>query len=369
MIMQAPYRRGVTDSRPRSEGATSLAEVARRVGLAAGLDRVGITTADPFPEVEQTLHRRRAGGLHGGLTFTYNRPRRSTDVAASFPWARSLVVAGHAYLPLAGSPGPPDGASGRVARFAVEDHYAPLRAGLAAVATVLGDAGHRTAILADDNRLVDRAAAVRAGIGWWGKNTMVLAPGTGPWMLLGSVVTDAALDADPPMARDCGTCDACLPACPTGALVAPGVLDARRCLAAVLQQPGSIPAELREAVGDRVYGCDDCLDACPPGHRLLGTATAPAGWVDLAWLLAAPDEEIVAALSWWYLPRRRPDSLRRNALVVAGNTGEPGLAPLVAGYLDHPDEMLAEHARWALDRMSERKGRRTDGGQSLPSGK
>ena len=128
-------------------------------------------------------------------------------------------------------------------------------------------AGHRAAVLCDDSRLVDRAAAVRAGVGWWGKSTMVLAPGHGPWLLLGSVVTDASLPPDTPMARDCGTCAACLPACPTGALVAPGVLDARRCLAALAQSPGAIPREFRRAMGDRLYGCDDCLEACPPGQR------------------------------------------------------------------------------------------------------
>lgn len=316
-----------------------------------GLDRLGVATVEPFEAVRADIEERKAEGLHGGLTFTYNQPERSTDVRASLPWAQRLVVAGRAYLPEAGTSSESVPGTGRIARFSVEDSYAPLRAGLEVVAGHLSDAGFRAELLIDDNRLVDRAAAVRAGVGWWGKNTMVLAPGQGPWMLLGSIATDADVSPTPPMQRDCGTCSACLPACPTGALIAPGVLDARRCLAAIAQLPGSIPEELREPMGDRIYGCDDCLDACPPGVRLADAAVSPRGRVDLRWLLEASDDEVLAEFSRFYLPRRKPTVLRRNALVAAGNSGLPGLAGAVGAYLSSDDPVLAEHARWALDRM------------------
>ena len=117
----------------------------------------------------------------------------------------------------------------------------------------------------------------------------MLVPGAGPWVLLGSVITDADLEPSAEMRRGCGTCTACIPACPTGAIIAPGVLDARRCLSAILQSPGWIPAEIRTAVGDRLYGCDDCLDACPPGDRLLALATNPVGRVDVYALLGSDD--------------------------------------------------------------------------------
>src|SRR5438105_6711215 len=128
--------------------------------------------------------------------------------------------------------------------------------------------GWRARVLADDNALVDREAARRAGLGWYGKNANVLLPGAGSWFVLGSVVTDAPLPpADHEVPDGCGSCTRCLDGCPTGAIVAPGVVDARRCLAWLVQQPGSFPVELRAALGDRIYGCDDCQEVCPPNHR------------------------------------------------------------------------------------------------------
>ncbi len=287
-------------------------------------------------------------GSHADLTFTYSDASVSTDIRRSFPWAERLMVVAWSYMPAAGSPGPAADGTGRVARFATEDHYRGLRAVLDALAVELRDCGHEAVALSDDNRLVDRAAAVRAGIGWWGKNTMVLAPGHGPWLLLGSVVTDARLPTAAPMVRDCGSCTACIPACPTGALIAPGILDARRCLARLAQAPGVIPRTYRSLMGDRVYGCDDCLDVCPPGLRTLAGATGSRGRVDLAALLAKSDAELLDEYGHFYLPRRRPAILRRNALVAMGNAGSRQSLGILAGYLGHPDPLLRLHAAWAL---------------------
>ncbi|HEX5630841.1 MAG TPA: QueG-associated DUF1730 domain-containing protein, partial [Acidimicrobiia bacterium] len=169
----------------------------------------GITTADAFPEVTRELRAALESGRSAGLPFTFSNPDTAGDVTRSFPWARRIVVVAMSYLPAAGSPGPGQAGTARIARFATSDHYQPLRSALDAVANVLAAAGHRGAVVLDDHRLVDRAAAVRAGVGWWGKSTMVLMPGAGPWVLLGSVVTDAELETDPPMRRSCGTCTAC----------------------------------------------------------------------------------------------------------------------------------------------------------------
>lgn len=317
--------------------------------MQAGLDAVGVTTADPFPDVLSTLRNRKRDGSSADLTFTFNRPDRSTDIRSSIPWARALVVGARAYLPETVGHRTTAG-KGRIARFMTGTGYDGLRAGLMAVAEELQAQGARTEIVCDDNRLVDRAAAVRAGIGWWGKNTMVLVPGSGPWTLLGSVVTDHTIEPSAPDRRDCGTCAACIPACPTAALTAPGVLDARRCLAAVLQLPGAIPEWMRPHVGDRIYGCDDCIEACPPGRRLLAISSTGPG-VDLEWILTASDEELIEHVARLYLPRRRPDALRRNALVVLGNQRDPRSLPLIDRYLRHPDEVLSSHARWAHDRV------------------
>lgn len=327
-----------------------LAARLRSVAIESGLAGFGVCSADPFSPERAAIEERVADGLHGGLRFTYADPVAATDVRTSFPWAQSLAVGAFAYVPGSGNPGPSAPGSGRVARFAEQDHYVGLRTGLEAVGGVLEAAGHRAAILADDNRLVDRGAAVRAGVGWWGRSTMVLAPGHGPWLLLGSVVTDADLPIDQPMRRDCGTCDACLPACPTGALT-DGVLDARICLAHRLQAPGVIPEELRIAVGDRVYGCDDCLDACPPGRRATESDPATQGRVDLIELLGASDSALLTVHGHWYIPQRRPRYLRRNALVALGNSGGQEAVAVAAGYLGNPDWLLRAHAAWALGRL------------------
>lgn len=324
--------------------AEDLAALARRSG-AAGF---GICRAEPFADTLRDIEEAIDSGRSAGLTFTFNDPERSTDVRRSFPWARSLVVLADGYpTPVPAAPG---GAAGRVAAFAATDHYRPLRRMLAEVAGALRARGHRAEVLADDNRLVDRAAAVRAGVGWWGKSTMVLVPGHGPWVLLGSVVTDAELPAAEPMRRTCGTCDACIPACPTGAIVAPGRLDARRCLAHWAQAPGWIPADLRRPMGDRIYGCDECLNACPPGARAPAGAAAPSR-VDLIGLLGSADETIDREYRRFYLPDNDVAVLRRNALVALGNTGGEDAVGVVSGYAGHRDPMLRGHAVWALGRL------------------
>ena len=204
---------------------------------------------------------------------------------------------------------------------------------------------------------MDREAAVRAGLGWYGRNSTVLLPGQGSEFVLGSVVTDADLPAATERVPDgCGPCHRCVDACPTGAIVAPGVIDARRCLAWLVQATGEFPVEHREALGDRIYGCDDCQDVCPVNRR--SGERPPAeddarDRVDLVALLEADDDTLLAEYGRWYVPRRDPRYLRRNALVALGNTAAPGDARAVATierYAEGDDELLAEHARWARER-------------------
>ena len=323
-------------------------------GAEAGLERMGVCSTRPFAATRLEIRSRKEQGMSARLGFTFGDPDTSTDIRKSLPWAESLVVGIRSYLPDAGNPGEQVAGRGRVARFAVADSYQPLRSGLKAIAAELTRSGYRAQALADDSRLVDRAAAVRAGVGWWGKSTMVLAPGLGPWFLIGSVATDAKLPMSEPMERTCGTCRACLPACPTGALVAPGVLDARLCLAAIAQSPGVIPRDLRVCMEDRIYGCDECLTVCPPGTRLLDRSVTHRGSVDLGWLLRSADQELLDAFSHFYLPARRPRILRRNALVALGNTGAADHLPMVAGYLGNPDWLLRLHAVWSVHRLGAR---------------
>lgn len=328
------------------------------LGRDAGLAAVGVATAEPFTEVRVELEARRRAGLHGGMQFTYRNPARSTDPSATVPGARRLVVGALAYP--AALPAAPHGVSvrARVARYATDEHYGRLRDALGSIAVRLADDGWTARVVADDNALVDRAAAHRAGVGWWGRSSLVLVPGHGPWVVLGSVVTDAPLAATAtPVPDGCGSCTRCLDACPTGAIVAPGVIDARRCLAWLVQDVGAFPRPLRAALGDRLYGCDDCLEACPPGRRATaeGAPVATAGaWVDVIDLLAADDDELLARHGRWYIPRREPRYLRRNALVVLGNADGPPaeiVRPVLEAHLRHPDGLVRAHAAWAARRL------------------
>jgi epoxyqueuosine reductase len=340
----------------------ALADDACQAGRVRGLDAVGITDARPFDRARQALEERKAAGLHGGMQFTYRDPARSTDPQRTVPSARALVVGARSYLRRP-TGGPPPGDAGLVARYSWRDHYGPLREALAAVADTLRAAGWQARVLVDDNALVDREAAYRAGIGWFGKNANLLLPGMGSWFLLGSVVTDAPLPVDERAVLDdgCGTCTQCLAACPTGALVAPGVLDARRCLAWLLEAPGDFPAEHRQALGGRIYGCDDCQEVCPPNKAAERRAPPPPPaepdtepWVSLVELLDLDDDALLARFARWYVPRREPRYLRRNALVALGNVGDgtdPDVQRVVRRSLAGDDPMLREHAAWAARRL------------------
>jgi epoxyqueuosine reductase len=248
-----------------------------------------------------------------------------------------------------------------VARYAWTDHYGPLRAGLQAVAVRLRRDGWRAVAFADDNSMVDREVAYLAGLGWFGKNANLLLPGAGSYFVLGSVVTTAPLPvAVAPVEDGCGSCRRCLDGCPTGAIVQPGVVDAARCLAWLLQKPGIFDRRFRRALGDRMYGCDECQEVCPPtvrlGQRFQQPVTADIQpWVDVIQLLGSTDAEIIDQWGRWYISQRDPRWLRRNALVVLGNVAVAGttfaadhrVAHTLTRYLAHDDPMLRAHAVWA----------------------
>ena len=329
----------------------------REVGLGAGLCAVGVTHADPFDDVRQEIERRRELGLHGGMQFTFRNPTRSTDPRQTLPSAASLVVGAYDYQRTP-PPLPTDRPVGRVAAYSWKDYYAELRAGLEQIAAALRSEGHRAIVLADQNHLVDRAAAHRAGIGWWGKSSNVLVPGVGSLVVLGAVLTDAAIDLEPnaEVPDGCRSCTACLDGCPTGAIIEPGVIDARRCLAWLVQADGMFPIEFRSALGDRIYGCDDCQDVCPPNkirRRKPSEAGADEAWVDILDVLSVDDETLLNRLGRWYIANRDPDYLRRNALLVLGNTAEatPRVVQTVERYLAHDSAMLRAHAVWVARQL------------------
>ena len=336
----------------------------------------------------RAIEERKSAGFDASMQFTYRKPGRSTDPSTALPGAVSLVVCAWPYGPArtsgdeplttehrevgrtAGRPAGPGRPMATVARYARKDHYTDLRAALSALVAVLRAHGWRGRVLVDDNALVDRAAAHRAGLGWFGKNCNILLPEKGSWFVLGSVVTDAPLPHDDPVPDGCGGCRRCHIACPTGALVGPGVLDARKCLAWLLQAPGPFPFEYREVLGDRIYGCDDCQSSCPVNIRAARNAPSNGDTevsrvtgggtslgvpeVDVFELLSMTDAELLTHYGRWYIPSRDPRYLRRNALVVMGNVADPlgaGVEAALLCYLRHPDHLLRAHAIWAALRL------------------
>ncbi len=334
-------------------------EICRR-GRELGLAAVGVAPAEVSEPARTVLALRKKNGLAGDMQFTYRNPQRSTDPLHRMPSARSIVVAALSYESVGHNasvqpPGPET--AGRIARYTWSDHYARLADILAELAGPVSDAGHRCQILIDTNHLVDRHVAWRAGIGWYGKNANLLIPGLGSWFVLGSILTEAPLEpTGRPLDDGCGPCQRCIDDCPTSAIVAPGVVDARRCIAWLVQAGGEIPSEFRVAVGDRLYGCDDCQEVCPPNRARPALVAAVEPRVDLGWVLTAPDDELLQRLGRWYIADRDVDVIRRTALVVLGNTAEPSwgrafVVDLLNRYLAADSDVLRNHAVWAARRL------------------
>lgn len=326
---------------------------------------VGVTTADVLEETRRVIHERKSSGLNDGMQFTYRNPDRSTDPRRAVPDALSVIVAARSYLSAEDPETPARGVHARVGRYAWVDHYEPLRVALRVVAEDLKTDGFRAQVFADDNSIVDRAVAHRAGIGWFGKNANLLLPGAGSFFVLGCIVTTAEYEPVDRVAPDgCGSCVRCLDDCPTAAIIAPGVIDGARCLSWILQKPGPIDPAFREAVGDRIYGCDDCQDVCPISVRLgpRNTVVVDPGadvqsHVDALDLLDADDETIEARHGRWWIAGREMRWLRRNALIVVGNVahGDDRRArATLERYRADPDPILAEHADWAAQRVASR---------------
>ncbi len=324
-----------------------------RLAAELRIDVIGAAPAGPYEETERAIRERRARGLFAGMHFTMARPEVSCHPERLLPGARTVVSAALCYYAPAGEPGPGEG---RLPRYTWRDCYAELRERLDTLGRRLGGAYR---VLVDANQHVDREGAARAGVGFYGKNTMLITRRHGSWVVLGTLVTDAELESSPPLEAGCGSCTLCVEACPTGALDEPGVLDATKCLSYWTQAPGSIPETYREELGDRVYGCDICQDVCPWNRgvekRRAGDPLPPGSEpaVSLADWLEAPDRDLCTRYDRFYFPRNDPRYLRRNALVALGNSGEPDLVPLARRFLSVEDAMLREHAAWALRRIEQ----------------
>ena len=327
-----------------------------RLGEELGLDAIGAAPAGPYEDTERHIRERKGRGLFATMGFTTRRPEVSCHPEALLPGARTVISAALCYWVDGGDAGPGEG---RLARYTWSDRYAELREKLDALGRKLGGAYR---VLVDENDHVDREAAVRAGVAFYGKNTLAITRRHGSWVVLGTLVTDRELEATAPLDAGCGSCTLCIDACPTDALDEPGTLDSTRCLSYWTQAPAPIPEPYRAELGAFVYGCDICQDVCPWNRgiekRRRGEQPSPAAepTVSLLDWLQADGDELVERYDRLYVPRNDPRWLRRNALVVAGNVGGADERGAVAEYADAEDDMLREHAAWALARIDGRQG-------------
>ena len=344
---------------PAKTSAISSSQYAGQLvslGIAAGLHRVGITGADVLHRAREVLTERKSLGLHNEMQFTYRNPIRSTDPTSTMPTARSIIVGARSYA--TEMPIKPDQISARIARYAWADYYEQLREGLAQIASQLRADGWRAIILADDNSIVDREVAYQAGLGWYGKNANLLIEGAGSYFVLGSVITDAPLEPSTKTVEDgCGSCRRCIDNCPTQAIVAPGVVDARKCLAWLLQKPGIFDSAYRIALGDRLYGCDDCQEVCPPTvrHAIVEEQNGKTqAWASVMSVLNLDDKTLLENFKAWYISDRDPKWLRRNALIILGNVAnasDQDTQNILKRYLVDRDPILRAHAVWAAGRL------------------
>ena len=366
------------------------AEWVKEQGRAVGFDRVGIAPATELPELAlfpEWLER----GYAGALDYMRNPKRR--DVRELFPDARSVICGALIYdteQPRS-TEVPPDPARGWVSRYAWGDDYhtiveEKLEALRARVAERAGN-GFQCKLYVDTGPVLERVYARHAGLGWQGKNTCLLDAELGSFFFLGVLVTNLELAPDTPLADACGACTLCLEACPTGALVEPYVMDARRCLSYLtIELRDAIPDEFRPAVGRHVFGCDICQDVCPYNRRAALTrlsAFAPreietrssksetrerraAGHESpvtshqslfhpcLDWLVSLTEEDFKQIFRTSAVKRARWRGLVRNALVAMGNSGDARFRPALEQLAASPDPLLAEHAKWALAQLAVR---------------
>ena len=339
----------------------ALAERARAVALDAGFDLAGVAAADA-PRELAFFAEWIARGYAGEMSYLTSQAARRGDVRNAFPWARSVLSVGVQY----DTPHPysTDAAagSGWIARYAWgDDYHDVMKAMLERLAGGLeAEIGpFRSRAYVDTGPIVERAYAAAAGLGAWGKNTCLLHPEHGSWFFLGELVTDLEMLPDAPRPDMCGSCTACLDACPTGAFPAPYVLDATRCISYLtIELKGAIPDPLRHDMGRQVFGCDICQDVCPWNRRRRHQGGAPfaprPGQVapDLAELSRLDDEGFRERFRGSAVKRAKRRGLLRNVAVALGNSGDPAHRSVLARLAEDTDPLVQEHARWALGRLS-----------------
>ena len=351
--------------------ASRLAATIKALAHECNLDVASITSADIFGGLDETLRRHiRDGRVEGLDWFTEDRAEFSVNPRNLMPSARSILSLGVSYWST--DPGKPDDGvpRGRIARYARGlDYHVFLKERMKELhARIERELGRsvEARLLVDTARIVDRAVAARAGLGWYGKNACIIVPGQGSWVLLGEMLLDLDLEPDAPLDRDCGRCSFCIDRCPTNAIVAPYTVDAPRCLSfQTIEQRGAIPVELRSRLGDWVFGCDVCQDVCPytaAAKPSTDPTIAPRrvenAYPSLPWLLSVTDEAFREIYRGTPVMRAKRRGLAKNAAVALGNSNDRGnVGPLLAALAEHDEPLVRSHAAWALGHIGGRVAR------------
>ncbi len=321
-----------------------------------GFDLCGITSAEEAPHAD--FYRRWISeAKHGEMSWMARDPDRRTQPRHVLTNARSIIVLGMNYYQ------PQSRSRGRIARYALgEDYHFVFQEKLENFQQWLSeqksDECHRFYV--DTGPVLEKTLAERSGIGWQGKSTMLINLKYGTWILLSEILTTLELEIDKPARDRCGSCTRCITACPTQAITAPYQLDARRCIAYLtIELKGSIPVEMRSLIGDRIYGCDECLDVCPWNRFAQTTAQIRfhglADW-NLHELLKLTEVEFKQRFKKSPILRIKRRGLARNICVVLGNIGdEKDLSALYEASQD-PEPLVREHALWAIQQIEGKKG-------------
>jgi epoxyqueuosine reductase len=340
----------------------------RDKALALGFDAVGFTEAALGEQVRARLADFLASGAHGEMSWLADRAEQRGDPRRLWPDARSVIALGLSYAPgedPRAIQGRPD--RGGISVYARNrDYHDVVKGMLKHLAQFVVKAGAKpdapeVKVFVDTAPVMEKPLAERAALGWQGKHTNLVSRDHGSWLFLGEIYTTLELPPSSPRAGSCGSCTACLRACPTDAFPEPYRLDARRCISYLtIEHPGPIPHEFRAAMGNRIYGCDDCLAACP-WNRFAGVARenklrarddlrAPS----LAALVRLDDAGFRALFRGSPVKRIGRDRFVRNVLIAIGNSGDPALAEAARGLQDDPNPVVAEAAGWALSRLAAR---------------
>ncbi len=302
-------------------------------------------------------------GAAGEMSYMERGEEKRCDPQKVLPGAQSIVVVALNYWQgESATPKAFGAAEGRIARYAWgKDYHEVISQKLDKIDNFLRRFGGRQKSYVDTGPILERDHAAQAGIGWHGKSTMLIDTRLGTWFFLGEILTTLELPPDPPQRDRCGTCERCIKACPTGAITAPHRLDARRCISYLtIELKSSIPVELRPLIGNRIFGCDDCLDACPwnrfaqASRETAFSARPSTTGMLLRDYLKLNDVEFRGLFRNSPIKRIKRRGLLRNVCVALGNVGGLTDLPALKGAASDPDELVAEHAAWAIARIQQR---------------